>query len=116
MQGVVPFIPTELKVDYLNTLLRVGFDTLDFGSFVSPRAVPQMKDTALVLKGLDLSDTKTRLLAIVANLRGALDAATFDEIHYLGFPLSISETFQKRNTNQSLPEAFEVVSSNQALV
>ncbi|MEJ2005487.1 MAG: hydroxymethylglutaryl-CoA lyase [Cyclobacteriaceae bacterium] len=109
MQGLADFIPTFQKIRYLNALLKVGFHTLDFGSFVSPRAVPQMKDTASVLSQLDMDETETRLLAIVANLRGARDAAAHPLISFLGFPLSLSETFQQRNTNQSLDEAFSVV-------
>jgi hydroxymethylglutaryl-CoA lyase len=115
MQGIKEFIPTERKINYLNALLRVGFDVLDFGSFVSPKAIPQLADTAEVLKGLNLSDTSTKLLAIVANLRGAEEACTFSEIDFLGFPFSVSETFQKRNTNKSLAEAFENVSAIQEL-
>ena len=109
MQGIHEFIPTKLKVDYINLLLDVGFDTIDFGSFVSPKAIPQMADTAEVLKGLDLSSTKSKLLAIVANLRGVDAALVHEEIDYLGFPLSLSETFQLRNTNKSIKEAMEVV-------
>ena len=105
MQGRSDFIPTATKTAYLQQLLAVGFDTLDFGSFVSPKAIPQLRDTAEVLAGLDLSRTQTRLLAIVANRRGAETALTHPEIDFLGFPLSVSETFQRRNTNQSLPEA-----------
>lgn len=105
MQGIKDFIPTELKVNYLNRLLKVGFDTIDFGSFVSPKAIPQMQDTASVLKGLDLSSTRSKLLAIIANVRGAEEACQFDEIHYLGFPFSISETFQQRNTNSGIEES-----------
>src|SRR4026207_1842672 len=93
MQGWKSFIPTEKKVEYINSLLNVGFDTIDFGSFVSPKAIPQMADTAEVLKGLKNINSKTRLLAIVANTRGAEDAAAFREINYLGFPFSVSETF-----------------------
>lgn len=105
MQGIHSFIPTEEKVRYLNQLLAVGFDTIDFGSFVSPRAVPQMRDTAEVLQQLrDLGSS--RLLAIVANVRGAEMACSFERIAYLGFPLSLSETFQQRNTNKSIAEAF----------
>ncbi len=107
MQGIKTFIPTEKKAAYLNQLLKVGFDTLDFGSFVSPKAIPQMRDTADVLKQLDLSETNTRLLAIVANRRGASDAAQFEEITYLGYPFSISETFQLRNTNATIEESVE---------
>lgn len=111
MQGLAEFIPTATKTAYLNALLRVGFDTLDFGSFVSPKAIPQLRDTAEVLAGLDLSATKTKLLAIVANQRGAETAAQHPEISYLGFPLSVSETFQRRNTNQSTPEALTDVAA-----
>ncbi|MTI32028.1 hydroxymethylglutaryl-CoA lyase, partial [Xanthovirga aplysinae] len=99
------FIPTQKKADYINQLLKVGFDTIDFGSFVSPKAIPQMKDTVDVLDRLDLSSTKSKLLAIVANKRGADHAVQFEEITYLGFPLSISETFQQRNTKLSIAEA-----------
>lgn len=105
MQGLTHFIPTADKIRYLNALLRVGFDTLDFGSFVSPKAVPQMQDTAAVLAGLDLTGTQTKLLAIVANQRGAAQAADYEAIRYVGFPLSVSETFQQRNTNKSIQEA-----------
>lgn len=105
MQGLHEFIPTEKKANYINQLLRVGFDTIDFGSFVSPKAIPQMRDTADVLSKLKLDGSPSKLLAIVANVRGAEDAATFDEIQYLGFPLSISEQFQQRNTNKSIAEA-----------
>ena len=106
MQGIKSFIPTEEKIKYLNSLLKVGFDTLDFGSFVSPKAIPQMKDTAEVLAGLDL-DTKTKLLAIVANTRGAAQASDFEEIAYLGYPFSISETFQLRNTNARIADSMD---------
>lgn len=115
MQGLERFIPTEVKVSYFNQLLKVGFDTLDFGSFVSPKAIPQMRDTAEVVKRLDLSGTSTKLLAIVANTRGAQEAVMFDEITYLGFPLSISETFQQRNTNKSISEALNSVAEIQEL-
>ena len=107
MQGLHDFIPTETKVTYINQLLQVGFDTLDFGSFVSPKAIPQMRDTAEVLGKLDLRSTATKLLAIVANERGAEDACQFPEIQYLGYPFSISETFQKRNTNATIAESVE---------
>jgi hydroxymethylglutaryl-CoA lyase len=106
MQGIKEFIPTETKITYLNQLLKCNFDILDFGSFVSPKAIPQLADTKEVLSSLDLSNTKTKLLAIVANERGAEEAIAFDEIAYLGFPFSISETFQQRNTNSSIEEAF----------
>lgn len=109
MQGIHDFIPTALKAEYLNLLLKVGFDTLDFGSFVSPKAIPQLRDTAEVLSMLDLSSTRSRLLAIVANLRGAEAAIAHPEISYLGFPFSISETFQQRNTNSSIAQSMETV-------
>ena len=109
MQGIREFIPTATKIDYLQTLLACGFDTLDFGSFVSPKAIPQMRDTAEVLAGLDLSATDTKLLAIVANRRGATDALRHPEIDYLGYPFSISETFQLRNTNATLAESLDRV-------
>ena len=111
MQGLPDFIPTTTKTAYLNTLLGVGFDTLDFGSFVSPKAIPQLRDTTEVLAGLDLSRSKTKLLAIVANRRGAETAALHPEISYLGFPLSVSETFQRRNTNQTTAEALADVAA-----
>jgi len=115
MQGIVEFIPTSAKITYINSLLKCGFDTIDFGSFVSPKAIPQLRDTALVLKGLELTD-KTKLLAIVANERGAKEALEYDEINCIGFPFSISEQFQLRNTNSSIAEAFETVSRIQDLV
>ena len=105
MQGIKTFIPTELKANYIQSLLRVGFDTLDFGSFVSPKAIPQMRDTKEVLDKLDLSSTKTKLLSIVANLRGAKMACSIDSIDYLGFPFSISENFQMRNTHKTISES-----------
>ena len=105
MQGIKTFIPTELKANYIQSLLRVGFDTLDFGSFVSPKAIPQMRDTKEVLDKLDLSSTKTKLLSIVANLRGAKMACSSDSIDYLGFPFSISENFQMRNTHKTISES-----------
>ena len=105
MQGIKPFIPTTEKVNYLQFLLQVGFHSLDFGSFVSSRAVPQMRDTADVLDQLDLSKTKTKLLAIVANLRGAETALNFEQIEYVGFPFSISENFQMRNTHKTISES-----------
>lgn len=111
MQGLAEFIPTAEKVRYLNQLLKVGFDTLDFGSFVSPKAIPQMKDTKQVLEELDLSTSDTKLLAIVANTRGAEEAASHSAIAYIGFPLSISETFQLRNTNKSIAEALETLAA-----
>ncbi|WP_010255832.1 hydroxymethylglutaryl-CoA lyase [Myroides injenensis] len=105
MQGIKMFIPTEKKVQYIQSLLRVGFDTIDFGSFVSPKAIPQMQDTAEVLSQLDLSKTKSKLLAIIANTRGAEQAAEHKEIQYLGFPFSISENFQMRNTHKTIAES-----------
>ena len=105
MQGIKAFIPTETKITYIQSLLRVGFDTLDFGSFVSPKAIPQMQDTTAVLAGLDLSQTKSKLLAIIANTRGAEEASLYKEIRYLGFPFSISENFQMRNTHKSIAES-----------
>jgi len=115
MQGVHEFIPTEKKVAYINSILKAGFDTVDFGSFVSPKAIPQMRDTAQVLEQLDLSTTKSKLLAIIANIRGAQDAVEFEEIMYLGFPFSISETFQQRNTNSSIAESLRRVEEIQDL-
>ncbi|MGN6638892.1 MAG: hydroxymethylglutaryl-CoA lyase [Mucilaginibacter sp.] len=115
MQGLKEFVQTDVKVAYINLLLQVGFDTIDFGSFVSAKAIPQMRDTAEVLKKLDLSTSNSRLLAIIANYRGAEDGSKYDEITYLGFPFSISETFQKRNTNATIAEAFEIVKRIQEL-
>lgn len=109
MQGIKEFIPTEKKAKYINQLLKAGFDTIDFGSFVSPKAIPQMRDTADVLSRLDLSSTDSKLLAIVANKRGANDASQFEEINYLGYPFSISETFQLRNTNATIAESLDRV-------
>jgi hydroxymethylglutaryl-CoA lyase len=105
MQGIKAFIPTETKVQYIQSLLRVGFDTIDFGSFVSPKAIPQMQDTAEVLAQLDLSQTKSKLLAIIANIQGAQIASNHKEIQYLGFPFSISENFQMRNTHKTIAES-----------
>ncbi|HQW69167.1 MAG TPA: hydroxymethylglutaryl-CoA lyase [Flavobacterium sp.] len=105
MQGIKTFIPTEAKVQYIQSLLRVGFDTLDFGSFVSPKAIPQMVDTAEVLAQLDLSKTESKLLAIIANTQGAKLASVHKEIQYLGFPFSISENFQMRNTHKTIAES-----------
>lgn len=115
MQGLHDFIPTDIKAAYINQLLKAGFDTIDFGSFVSPKAIPQLKDTAEVLSKLDLSATKSKLLAIVANTRGANDAVLFEEIDYLGFPFSISETFQQRNTNSSILQSLKTVEEVQSL-
>lgn len=109
MQGIKQFIPTEKKVQYIQSLLRVGFDTIDFGSFVSPKAIPQMVDTAEVLAQLDLSKTKSKLLAIVANLRGAQDACQHPEIDYLGYPFSISENFQMRNTHKTIAQSVDLL-------
>ena len=110
MQGIKShFISTESKALYINSLLKVGFDTIDFGSFVSPKAIPQMRDTAAVLNKLNLSETNSKLLAIVANVRGANDACQFEEIDYLGYPFSISENFQMRNTHKTISESIEVL-------
>jgi len=109
MQGIKAFIPTHKKVQYIQSLLRVGFDTIDFGSFVSPKAIPQMADTAEVLSQLDLSNTKSKLLAIVANTRGANDASQHQEIHYLGYPFSISENFQMRNTHKTIAQSVVIL-------
>jgi hydroxymethylglutaryl-CoA lyase len=113
MQGLHDFVPTEIKTAYINKLLKVGFDTIDFGSFVSPKTIPQLRDSAEVLKGLQLSETNSKLLAIVANQRGAEDASNFEEISYLGYPFSISETFQLRNTNAGLEESLSRVEAIQ---
>lgn len=109
MQGVHDFIPSSLKAEYLNLLLEVGFDVLDFGSFVSPTAIPQLSDTKEVLRHLNWEDSRTKLLAIVANLRGAEEAVAHEAIRYLGFPFSVSETFQRRNTNAGIDASFELV-------
>ena len=105
MQGIKSFIPTATKVAYIQSLLRVGFDTIDFGSFVSSKAIPQMQDTAEVLAQLDLSQTRSKLLAIIANTQGAEAACNFPEIQYLGFPFSISENFQMRNTHKTIAQS-----------
>ena len=115
MQGWKSFIPTERKIEYINSLLRVGFDTIDFGSFVSPKAIPQMADTKEVLKGLILDGSNSKLLAIIANIRGAEEASVYDEISFLGFPFSISETFQQRNTNSSIAESLNRVEEIQRI-
>ena len=115
MQGIVDFIPTELKIKYINQLLKVGFDTIDFGSFVSHRLMPQLKDTSEVLSSLNLSQTKSKLLSIVANVKGASEACLHNEIDYVGFPLSVSEEFQKRNTNKSIADALISVEKIQNL-
>ena len=109
MQGIKTFIPTENKVRYIQSLLNCGFDTIDFGSFVSPRAIPQMVDTAEVLEQLDLSKTSSKLLAIVANVRGAQDASKYGSIDYLGYPFSISENFQMRNTHKTISQSVETL-------
>ena len=115
MQGWKTFIPTEKKIEYINSLLQVGFDTIDFGSFVSAKAIPQMADTKYVISKIQISKSKSKLLAIIANERGAEDAVVFDEITYLGFPFSVSETFQQRNTNSSISESLKRVDAIQEL-
>lgn len=115
MQGWQHFIPTQTKVDYLNALLKVGFDVLDFGSFVSAKAIPQLADTKEVIPQLQLDGVHTKLLAIVANTRGAEEAVGYEQIHYLGFPFSISETFQLRNTNKTIAESLKQVEEMQQL-
>lgn len=115
MQGIKPFIPTSEKIAYITQLLKVGFDTIDFGSFVSPKAIPQMKDTAAVVEAITGVASQSKLLAIVANERGANDAAAYPAIHYLGFPFSISETFQLRNTNSTIVESMDRVKSIQEI-
>lgn len=115
MQGWPRFIPTNQKAEYINALLKVGFDTIDFGSFVSPKAIPQMADTRDVLANLRLDGITTKLLAIIANERGAQDAVAYDEIRYLGFPFSVSETFQQRNTNSSIEQSLGRVEAIQNL-
>lgn len=115
MQGLESFIPTDQKIAYINALLEVGFDTIDFGSFVSAKAIPQMKDTREVLAGINWRKSKSKLLAIVANTRGAEEASAFEGITYLGFPLSISETFQQRNTNKSIAEALSTLEEIQTI-
>lgn len=115
MQGIKQQIPSALKIEYLNQLLKCGFETIDFGSFVSPKAIPQMQDTAEVLDALDLSGGSSKLLAIVANARGAQEACAFAEIDYLGYPFSISETFQQRNANSSIADSLTRVEEIQKL-
>lgn len=115
MQGWKTFIPTDKKVEYINSLLKVGFDTIDFGSFVSPKAIPQMADMREVVRSLELGVGSTKLLAIVANYRGAEEASAFDQITYLGFPFSVSETFQLRNTNSSIEQSLSRVEEIQNL-
>ena len=109
MQGVRDWIPTKEKAQFIQSLLDCGFDTIDFGSFVSPKAIPQMKDTSELLSLLDLSSTESQLLAIVANIRGAKDAAMYDQIDYLGYPFSISENFQMRNTHKTIAQSIETL-------
>lgn len=115
MQGWHNFISTEKKIEYINSLLQVGFDTIDFGSFVSPKAIPQMADTKDVIGNLKFGNSSAKLLAIIANERGAREAVAFDEITYLGFPFSISETFQQRNTNSNIEESLQRVEAIQSL-
>ncbi len=115
MQGWKTFIPTQKKIEYINALLKVGFDTIDFGSFVNPKAIPQMADTKKVIGKLQLTNSKSKLLAIVANERGATEAVVYDEINYLGYPFSVSETFQKRNTNATIDESLQRVEAIQNL-
>ena len=115
MQGWPHFIPTEKKIEYINALLKVGFDTIDFGSFVSPKAIPQMADTKEVIQKIKIQNSKSKLLAIIANQRGAEDAVVFDEINYLGFPFSVSETFQMRNTNSTIAQSLGRVEEIQNL-
>jgi hydroxymethylglutaryl-CoA lyase len=115
MQGWVHPIPTYVKIEYLNRLLKVGFDILDFGSFVSPKAIPQLADTKDVIPKLQMVSNKTKLLSIIANTRGAEEAVNYDEIHYLGFPFSISETFQLRNTNKTIAASLRQVEEIQEL-
>jgi len=114
-QGIEEFIPTNLKINYINQLLKVGFHTIDFGSFVSPKAIPQLNDTSEVLRSLNLHNSASKLLSIIANYRGANQACTFEEINYLGFPLSVSEEFQKRNTNKTISEALDSLQEIQNL-
>lgn len=115
MQGLHHFIPTEVKAEYINELLKVGFDVIDAGSFVSPKSIPQLRDTAEVFRKLDLSSTSSKLLAIVANKRGGDDAVQFDEVSFLGYPFSISETFQLKNTNTTIENSLSVVNDLQNL-
>lgn len=116
IQGLHHFIPTKEKIKYINLLLESNlFDTIDFGSFVSPKAIPQMADTAEVVRGLDLSKSNAKLLAIIANERGATEASQFEQISYLGYPFSISETFQLRNTNATIAESLERVRAIQEI-
>jgi len=109
MQGIKTFIPTEKKIRYIQSLLDVGFDTIDFGSFVSPKAIPQMRDTAQVVEALDLSKTDTKLLAIIANMRGVNEAVQYEQIEYLGYPFSLSEIFQMRNTAKTIAQSCDLL-------
>jgi len=115
MQGIQKFISTEKKIKYINQLIKVGFHTIDFGSFVSPKAIPQLKDTEIVLNNLDLDNSNSNLLSIIANLRGAKKACDFKQINYLGYPLSISEIFQKKNTNKTINESLDLIAELQNL-
>ena len=115
MQGIKHFIPTELKIRYINALLKVGFDTIDVGSFVSPKAIPQMRDTGEVIKGLELHNSNSNLSVIIANTRGAYDAVQYEEVKYLGYPFSISETFQIRNTNATIEQSLQRVADIQSI-
>ncbi len=115
MQGIKTFIPTDVKSTYINKLLKVGFDTIDVGSFVSPKAIPQMRDTAELIRSIKKQESNSKLLTIVANTRGAYDAVAFDEIEYLGFPFSISETFQMRNTNATIEKSLQRVADIQSI-
>ena len=115
MQGIKDFIPTDLKIEYINSLLKVGYDTLDFGSFVSPKAIPQLADTSEVIEKIDLSLSNTKLLAICANKRGAEEIIKYKEIDYIGYPFSVSETFQLRNTNKNIKDSFDLVLEMQDL-
>ena len=115
MQGWKSFIPTEKKIEYINSLLKVGFDTIDFGSFVSPKAIPQMADTSEVISKIEILNSNTKLLAIIANYRGAEEASIYDQINYLGFPFSVSETFQQRNTNSTIEQSLGRVEEIQNL-
>ena len=115
MQGIHDYIPFELKVKYINLLLKCGFDTIDFGSFVSPKAIPQLKDTSEVIDKLDVTENGTKLLAIIANVRGAEEAAKFEKVTYLGYPFSLSETFQQRNTNRSISVAYNDLKEMQGI-
>src|SRR5690349_20503856 len=115
MQGWTNFIETEKKIEYINSLLKVGFNTIDFGSFVSQKAIPQLRDTREVISKLDMNGTKSKLLAIIANLRGAEEAVAYEQISFLGFPFSVSEIFQKRNTNSTIEESLIRVEEIQSL-